>query len=91
MPGRRAWDHAFILTAVQTGFRLSEMTGLKREDLVLGTGAHLRAIGKGRRERCTPLAIATLAVLKAWLREPQRGEGNILFPNARGGPNRYSP
>ena len=57
-PDRGRWsgrrDHAFILTAVQTGFRLSEMTGLKREDLVLGAGAHLRVIGKGRRERCTP-------------------------------------
>jgi site-specific recombinase XerD len=88
-PDRRTWsgrrDHAFILTAAQTGFRLSEMTGLKREDLVLEVGAHLRVIGKGRRERCTPLAKATRAVLKAWLREPQRGDGNILFPNARGG------
>jgi len=81
--GRR--DHAFILTAAQTGFRLSEMTGLKREDLILGTGAHLRVIGKGRKERCTPLAKATRAVLKAWLREPQRGDSSILFPNARGG------
>lgn len=88
-PDQRTWagrrDHALILTAVQTGFRLSEMTGLKREDVVLGTGAHVRVIGKGRRERCTPLAIATRAVLKAWLHEAQRGEGNILFPNARGG------
>jgi site-specific recombinase XerD len=81
--GRR--DHAFILTAAQTGLRLSEMTGLTREDLVLGVGAHLRVIGKGRRERCTPLDKATRAVLRAWLREPQRGQGSILFPNARGG------
>jgi site-specific recombinase XerD len=88
-PDRRTWsgrrDHAFILTAAQTGFRLSEMTGLKREDLMLGVGAHLRVIGKGRRERCTPLAKITRAVLKSWLREPPRGDGNILFPNARGG------
>jgi site-specific recombinase XerD len=88
-PDRGTWsgrrDHAFILTAAQTGFRLSEMTGLKREDLLLGVGAHLRVIGKGRRERCTPLAKATRAVLKAWLREPARGEDNVLFPNARGG------
>jgi len=87
-PNRSTWsgrrDHAFILTAAQTGFRLSEMTGLKREDLILGAGAHLRVIGKGRRERCTPLAKATRTVLKAWLREPQRGEGSFLFPNARG-------
>jgi len=80
--GRR--DHAFLLVAVQTGLRLSEMTGLTREDVVLGTGAHLRVIGKGRKERCTPLARSTRAVVKAWLREPQRGSGNVLFPSAMG-------
>lgn len=88
-PDRHTWagrrDHAFILTAAQTGLRLSEMTGLTRADLVLGVGAHLRVIGKGRKERCTPLVKTTRAVLRAWLRERQRGEGNILFPNARGG------
>ncbi len=82
--GRR--DHAFILTAVQTGLRLSEMTGLRREDLISGVGAHLRVIGKGRKERCIPLAKPTLAVLKDWLREPQRGDGDVLFPSARGRP-----
>lgn len=87
-PDQRTWagrrDHAFLLMAVQTGLRLSEMTGLKRADLVLGTGAHVRVIGKGRKERCTPLAKTTRAVLKAWLREPQRGDGDVLFPNAKG-------
>jgi site-specific recombinase XerD len=80
--GRR--DHAFLLVALQTGLRLSEMTGLKREDLVLGAGAHVRVIGKGRKERCTPIAKSTLAVLKAWLREPQRGNDQVLFPSAIG-------
>jgi site-specific recombinase XerC len=70
--------------AVQTGLRLSEMTGLQRKDLIVGSGAHLRLIGKGRKERCTPLAKSTHAVLKAWLREPQRGDGDVLFPSARG-------
>jgi site-specific recombinase XerD len=87
-PDQRTWsgrrDHAFLLLAVQTGLRLSEMTGLQRQDLILGTGAHVRVIGKGRKERCTPIARSTLAVLKAWLREPQRGDGNVLFPSARG-------
>ena len=87
-PDQRTWsgrrDHAFILVAVQTGLRLSEMTGLKREDLILGAGAHVRVIGKGRKERCTPLAKSTLAVLNAWLREQQRGDGQVLFPSARG-------
>lgn len=80
--GRR--DHAFILLALQTGLRLSEMTSLKRENLILGVGAHVRVIGKGRKERCTPIAKSTLAVLKAWLREPQRGNDQVLFPSAIG-------
>jgi len=88
-PDQRTWfgrrDHAFILTAVQTGLRLSEITAATRDDLVLGTGAHVRVIGKGRKERCTPLAKPTVAVLKAWLREPPRGDRGLLFPSAKGG------
>jgi len=87
-PDRQTWlgrrDHAFILLSAQTGLRLSEMTGLQRQDILLGTGAHVRVIGKGRKERCTPLAKPTVSVLKAWLREPQRGDRQVLFPNARG-------
>jgi site-specific recombinase XerD len=92
-PDPRSWfgrrDHAFLLVAVQTGLRLSEMTGMTRKDVALGTGAHVRVIGKGRKERCVPLAKPTAAVLKAWLREPPRGDGQVLFPNARG--TRLSP
>jgi site-specific recombinase XerD len=88
-PDRQTWfgrrDHAFMLLAVQTGLRLSEITGLKSGDLVLDRGAHVRVIGKGRKERCTPLAKPTVAVLKTWLREPQRGSERLLFPNAKGG------
>lgn len=87
-PDQRTWfgrrDHAFILMAVQTGLRLSEITTATREDLVLGTGAHVRVIGKGRKERCTPLARSTVAVLKTWLREPAKGNGRLLFPNGKG-------
>lgn len=87
-PDRRTWfgrrDHAFILMAVQTGLRLSEITGTTRDDLVLATGAHVRVTGKGRKERCTPLAKPTVAVLKAWLREPSKGQRRLLFPNVKG-------
>ena len=87
-PDQRTWsgrrDHAFLLVAVQTGLRLSEMTGLTRADLVVGAGAHVRVIGKGRKERCTPIARSTLAVVKAWLREPPRGGGDVLFPSTQG-------
>ena len=87
-PDQQTWfgrrDHAFMLTAVQTGLRLSEITSTRREDLVLRGGAHVRVLGKGRKERCTPLARSTVAVLNAWLREPPRGDGHILFPSAKG-------
>jgi site-specific recombinase XerD len=87
-PDRDTWfgrrDHAFILMAVQTGLRLSEITGATRDNLVLGTGAHVRVVGKGRKERCTPLAKPTAAILNAWLREPSKGDGRLLFPNAKG-------
>jgi len=88
-PNRRKWlgrrDHAFLLTAVQTGLRLSEMTALRHEDVSLGAGAHVRCRGKGRKERCTPLAKPTVAVLKAWIREQGREHPKTLFPSTRGG------
>jgi site-specific recombinase XerD len=72
-PDQRTWsgrrDHALILFAVQTGLRLSELTGLRPQDLHLGTGAHVRVIGKGRKERCTPLSKNTRAVVATWVRE----------------------
>src|ERR1700690_4437981 len=88
-PNRTKWlgrrDHAFLLTAIQTGLRLSEMTGLRHEDVSLGAGAHVHCHGKGRKERCTPLAKPTVAVLKAWIRAQAREDSKTLFPSTRGG------
>jgi len=81
--GRR--DHAMLLVAVQTGLRLSEITGLRQRDVALGPGAHVRCEGKGRKERCTPLAKPTMAVLKAWINEQGGDESRFLFPNSSGG------
>jgi site-specific recombinase XerD len=58
---------------------------LSLDNLHIGVGAHVRVIGKGRKERCTPLSKNTNAVLAAWAREPPRAENQSLFPNARGG------
>jgi len=80
--GRR--DHAWLLLAVQTGLRLSELTALTREDVHLGGGAHVHVMGKGRKERAVPLARQTVVVIQGWLAEPTVGEGEILFPNRRG-------
>jgi integrase/recombinase XerD len=89
-PNKTTWlgrrDHAFLLTSVQTGLRLSEMTSLRQEDVALGAGAHVHCRGKGRKERCTPLAKPTVAVLRAWIREQGREDSKTLFPSTRGGP-----
>ena len=88
-PDRDTWlgrrDHALLLTAVQTGLRLAEITSIRQQDLCLGTGAHVRCEGKGRKERCTPLAKSTVAVLTAWIRDQGEDGARILFPSARGG------
>ena len=87
-PDRHTWfgrrDHAFILTAVQTGLRLSEITATTRDDLVLGTGAHVRVTGKGRKERCTPLAKPTVAVLKGVVARTHTGRGAPAISKRQG-------
>jgi integrase/recombinase XerD len=81
--GRR--DRTLLLIAVQTGLRVSELTGLRCQDVVLGAGAHVHCSGKGRKERCTPLRQEAAAALRLWLRERQGGPVDPVFPNARGG------
>src|ERR1035437_6076294 len=54
--GRR--DHAMLALAVQAGLRISELASLTRQDIVLTAGAHVHTIGKGRKERRTPLVPA---------------------------------
>ena len=82
-PNRNTWlgrrDDGLLLMAIQTGLRLSEMTALHQEDVVLGKGAHVRCQGKGRKERCTPLTKSTVSVLTEWLREQGRLGTLILF------------
>lgn len=88
-PDRATWigrrDHALLLTALQTGLRLSEITSLQTRDVAFGAGAHVRCIGKGRKERCTPLVKSTAAVLGAWISEQGADPSAFLFPSARGG------
>src|SRR6266436_403427 len=81
--GRR--DHALLLTTVQTGLRLSEVTGLKRQDVTFGTGAHVEVLGKGRKQRAIPLSKPVAAVLEAWLDEKNAAQDGIVFPSIRGG------
>lgn len=80
--GRR--DRALLMLAVQTGLRAAEIIGLRCGDVVLGSGAHVRCVGKGRKSRCTPLGKDTVFVLSSWLRERQGQPGEPVFPTTRG-------
>jgi integrase/recombinase XerD len=80
--GRR--DRALLMLAVQTGLRAAELTGLRCEDIVLGSGAHVRCEGKGRKSRCTPLGRDTVLVLRSWLRERQGQPLEPVFATSRG-------
>jgi integrase/recombinase XerD len=70
--------------AVQTGLRLSEITGLRITSLHLGAGPHVACTGKGRKRRTTPLTTATIDVLNGYLQERQNRPGDALFPNPQG-------
>jgi site-specific recombinase XerD len=82
--GRR--DRAILLVAVQAGLRVSELVGLCCGDVVLGTGAYVHCVGKGRKERATPITKATARVLAEWLRERHGKPDDPLFPGRRGCP-----
>jgi len=81
--GRR--DHAWLLLAIQTGVRVSELTGLTRRDVNLETGPHIKVLGKGRKERATPLTQEAVRVLSAWMKEITLANEQVLFPNRHNG------
>ena len=89
-PDRTCWfgrrDHALLLTLIQTGLRVSELTTLRGCDLVLATTAYVSVTGKGRKRRTVTLTRETAAVLRKWLSERQGQPAHPLFPTRRGTP-----
>ena len=87
-PDRSTWtgrrDHALLVLAIQTGLRVSELTGLTNADLALGPTAHVKCQGKGRKQRVTPLTAQTVTVLEVWIRERAGTPADPLFPTSRG-------
>jgi integrase/recombinase XerD len=79
-------DRAMLHIAFAAGLRVSELVGLRIDDVTLRPQAAIHVIGKGRRERTLPLWKATAKALRAWL--PLRGEAACpeLFLNARDAP-----
>lgn len=80
--GRR--DRMLLLLAVQTGLRVSKLINLACGDVALGIGAHVRCIGKGRKERSTPLRKDCVQALRVWLSERGGADSEPLFVSNRG-------
>jgi len=87
-PDRSTWtgrrDHTLLVFAIQTGLRASELTTLNLADIQLHGAAHVTCIGKGRKQRTTPLTRTTAAVLRVWLHERGGNPHDPLFPTIRG-------
>ncbi|MFC1761304.1 tyrosine-type recombinase/integrase [Planctomycetota bacterium] len=81
--GRR--DRVLLLIALQTGLRVSELISLRWESIVFGSGAHIKCIGKGRKERCTPLRKDAVTALQTWAHECPSESAEPVFPSSRGG------
>lgn len=73
-----------LALACQTGLRASELTSLTVGDVHLGTGAHVSCLGKGRRQRITPLTPSTARLLAVWMAERAGLPADPLFPTRRG-------
>jgi integrase/recombinase XerD len=87
-PDRSHWlgrrDHALLLTMIQTGVRVSELTALCVRDANLTAAAHVQVTGKGRKRRAVTLTRETVATLRQWLAERQGQPENPLFPTRQG-------
>jgi len=87
-PDKHTWlgrrDHALLTLMVQTGVRVSELTSLRVGDVHLGTGSHIRVLGKGRKRRATTLTGETVKILRAWTKERQGQPEEPLFPTRQG-------
>jgi integrase/recombinase XerD len=87
-PDRSTWtgrrDHALLGLAAQTGLRLSELIGLRYADIPLGPGAHVSCLGKGRKQRITPLTSGMVAVMRVWLAERAGQTAEPVFPTRTG-------
>lgn len=78
-------DRILLIVATETGPRNTEIRSLRHRDVNLGTGAHVRCLGKGRKMRCTPLRRKVAAALDSWLTHCGGGADDPVFPSSRGG------
>jgi site-specific recombinase XerD len=77
-------DRAMLHIAFAAGLRVSELIGLRVDDLTLQPTPSILVRGKGRRERSLPLNKEVMTALRAWLAVRPDAQVPELFVNARG-------
>ena len=78
-------DRVMFKVFYNTGGRVSEIIGMKTNDLQLERVASVQIHGKGRKDRVVPLWKSTANLLKRWLMRRTRDPEAFLFPNRTGG------
>jgi len=76
-------DHALLSLLYNTGSRIQEALDLRPQDLYLKSPAHVRLMGKGQKERISPIWPETAELLTSLI------ERNNVSPDARLFINRY--
>jgi site-specific recombinase XerD len=79
MASRR--DMAIIRTFIDTGARLSEIVGLRVEDLDLDAGT-ITVLGKGERQRVLPIGAKTIKAIDRYLRVRRSSEPELWLGRA---------
>src|SRR5262249_37350657 len=79
-------DRAMLHLSFAAGLRVSELIGLRLDDVQTHPHASIHIRGKGRRERILPLWKETTTALRAWLAVRGESPALELFLNARQGP-----
>ena len=78
-------DHLLLGLLYNTGARVSEIIGVRVDDVVLDGAACVHLRGKGRKQRSVPLWRSIVKEIRAWLRmNPQLAAGSALLPNRDG-------
>lgn len=78
-------DRLLLTLLYNTGARVSEIIGVRVEDVVLGDTSSVHLRGKGRKQRSVPLWKTTARDVRAWLRvNEQLIAGSPLLPTRDG-------
>ena len=79
-------DRVLLMLLYNTGARVSELAGLRVQDVSLESRMSVHVRGKGRKNRSVPLWRQTVKLLRSWLRQLDGAPDSPLLPNARGNP-----